>query len=273
MVGCRGRSFSRGLAFICSGLVIIVLSHVGSLEAGTVVNLAWDTNTESDLAGYKVKYGTAPGTYSTVLPLPKSTTTYQVQSLTPGTTYYFVVTAYDNAGNESLPSNEVSAQPATTGPQPTVTSALEVLSGSIYIPQSGSQTINVSGTNFQTGAVVSLTSDIAVGPTSLAASTSLTAPITVSPSASLGGRALTVTNPDGGSGSKVDALVVVKTADTNRDCKVDLLDLNVLARAWNTSTADSAYNAAADLDGNGQIDGNDLTILIKYLGKPLAVCP
>jgi fibronectin type 3 domain-containing protein len=37
-----------------------------------------------------------------------NTTSYTVANLGTGNTYYFVVTSYDAAGNESAPSNEVS---------------------------------------------------------------------------------------------------------------------------------------------------------------------
>jgi len=62
-----------------------------------------DTNTDgtqlTTLAGYKVYYGTASGVYSSVdVGLAKS---YTVTGLTTGQTYYFTVTAYDTAGDES----------------------------------------------------------------------------------------------------------------------------------------------------------------------------
>jgi len=115
--------------------------------------------------------------------------------------------------------------------------------------------------------------EISVGPTSLVDSGHLTAPINVGASASLGPRTLTVTNPDTGAASKPNALTVVKTADINRDCKIDLFDLNIVARAWNTLSSESAYVPGADLDGDGEVSGLDLDILVSYFGQPLAVCP
>ncbi|MBI3606761.1 MAG: fibronectin type III domain-containing protein [Nitrospirae bacterium] len=76
--------------------------------------LAWDPNTEPDLAGYKVHYGTAPGTYSVVSDVG-DVTTLTVTGLGPGT-YYLAVTAYDTSGNESAASNEVSKSFADTTP-------------------------------------------------------------------------------------------------------------------------------------------------------------
>jgi hypothetical protein len=83
--------------------------------------LSWDapaTNSNgtqlTDLAGYNVYYGTASGNYSQSIDAG-NTTTYTVANLAGGLTYYFAVTAYDNSGNESEFSNEVSN---TTQPVP-----------------------------------------------------------------------------------------------------------------------------------------------------------
>jgi hypothetical protein len=71
--------------------------------------LTWDPNTESDLAGYKVYRATASGAYGApIATLTGNVTNYGDMGLQVGTTYFFVVTAYDTAGNESTVSNEVS---------------------------------------------------------------------------------------------------------------------------------------------------------------------
>jgi hypothetical protein len=81
---------------------------LGSTVAGTA-GLAWNANIDIDLTGYKVYRGTASGTYGAPLTtLPKTTTSYTATGLQTGTTYFFVITAYDSAGNESIFSNEVS---------------------------------------------------------------------------------------------------------------------------------------------------------------------
>jgi hypothetical protein len=75
--------------------------------ADVKVTLAWDPNTETDLAGYKVYVGTASRTYTTTLDVG-NVTTCTVNGLVPGQVYYFAVTAYDTSRNESTFSNEVS---------------------------------------------------------------------------------------------------------------------------------------------------------------------
>ncbi|MFZ5863437.1 MAG: fibronectin type III domain-containing protein [Nitrospirota bacterium] len=81
--------------------------------------LSWNPNTESDLAGYTVHYGTSSGVYSSVIPVGM-VTTYTVTGLGPGT-YYFAVTAQDLVGNSSTPSNEGTKIVTDTTP-PTISS-------------------------------------------------------------------------------------------------------------------------------------------------------
>jgi fibronectin type 3 domain-containing protein len=64
-----------------------------------------DSSALTDLAGYKVYYGTASRSYSQSIDVGK-VTTYELTNLSNGFTYYFVVTAYNQAGVESEPSNE-----------------------------------------------------------------------------------------------------------------------------------------------------------------------
>lgn len=72
--------------------------------------LAWIPNTESDLAGYRIYVGTSSGTYD----FPGSpfrvdkVSSYTVKNLQQKTTYFFAISAYDIAGNESPLSNEAS---------------------------------------------------------------------------------------------------------------------------------------------------------------------
>ena len=83
-------------------------SSNNSSGGGTgTISLAWDANTSSDIAGYKVYYGTSSGNYPAVINVG-NTTTYTVSNLHGGLTYYLAVTDYDTSGNESGYSNEIS---------------------------------------------------------------------------------------------------------------------------------------------------------------------
>lgn len=85
-----------------------------SIAFAYYVNLSWNAPTTNadgtpltDLAGYKIYYGTSSGNYSQKINVG-NVTTYKVTNLTSDNTYYFAVTAYDKSGNASKFSNEVS---------------------------------------------------------------------------------------------------------------------------------------------------------------------
>lgn len=97
----------------------LVLITVSVCQAESV-SLSWDAPTTNadgtpltDLAGYRVYYGTATGVYGTVIDVG-NISCYVVSGLTVGLTYYFAATAYDTGANESDFSNEVS-KAITTG--------------------------------------------------------------------------------------------------------------------------------------------------------------
>jgi hypothetical protein len=91
-------------------LLLITFVILGSFPlAAADVSLEWDPNGESDLAGYKVYFGTASGVYGAPITVAGTSPnpTYTVTGLLPGNTYYFAVTAYNTSGLESGYSNEV----------------------------------------------------------------------------------------------------------------------------------------------------------------------
>jgi hypothetical protein len=85
----------------------------GERSTSYSTTLTWDpptTNADgtplTDLAGYRIYYGTLTRNYIKVINIG-NVTTYTIKNLNPDT-YYFAVTAYDNSGNESGYSNELS---------------------------------------------------------------------------------------------------------------------------------------------------------------------
>ena len=95
----------RKLRSLLAVLCLLAVSSVGT-RAQNSVNLAWDPNSESDLAGYIVRYGVASGHYTNSTTVGK-TTTAVISGLVSGVTYYFVVVAYNTSNLQSDPSNEV----------------------------------------------------------------------------------------------------------------------------------------------------------------------
>jgi hypothetical protein len=63
-------------------IALIFLSMVFSASAAEVT-IAWDANLESDIAGYKLYYGTSSGNYTIILDAG-NTTNYTITSLEEG---------------------------------------------------------------------------------------------------------------------------------------------------------------------------------------------
>jgi hypothetical protein len=254
---------------------------IAGLSAGpdpaqaATLTISWASNTEADLAGYRLRLGTVPGQYTQTIEVG-SATSLQIDNLQIDTTYYLAVYAYDQAGNESAPSPEVSARVATSPDlMPAIDSLVDVDTDSIYLLLGRVHTVIVRGRNIQAGATISLgpgtfASRLAANPDGDLSSVVL---IPISASAKPGPRTLTLVNPDGSTTSVSDAMTLVKTPDTNADCSVDVLDLNAIARSWNASSDEPAYAASSDLDGDSYVGPEDLTIFVKFLGHTLPGCP
>jgi len=89
-------------------LMVLCLLMAAVAQAGNTT-LTWQKDTDPTATGYKIYQGTVSGKYGAPIDVG-NVTTYSLD-LVPGsvdTTYYFAVTAYDAASNESGKSNEVS---------------------------------------------------------------------------------------------------------------------------------------------------------------------
>ena len=84
----RTSTLSRA-RILCVFVVAGLLGTASALQAATV---QWNPNPESDIAGYKLSYGTQTGVYTTSVDTG-NVTTWNL-TLTPGTRYFVVVQAY-----------------------------------------------------------------------------------------------------------------------------------------------------------------------------------
>ncbi len=136
--------------FSCFILLVAIITVIPCAPVFSAnVSVAWNKNTESDLAGYKIYKRTLPSQdfgqpVFSGLPNNPSSPSITVSGLSGGTTYGFISTAFDTAGNESAPSTEKQISvPTGTSPPPTSTlniSNLTVASGQAYVlPTSGLQ--------------------------------------------------------------------------------------------------------------------------------------
>lgn len=114
MAGCSENSSSVTPAAPCETPTIESSNSILGLvapptdsadESGSSITLKWDPS--SMVTGYHLYIGLRSNSYLQVADVG-SLTTSMVSNLTGNTTYYFVVTAYNSAG-ESCASNEVSA--------------------------------------------------------------------------------------------------------------------------------------------------------------------
>lgn len=102
-------------------IVFFVLRNVALRQPDGTATLTWNANTEKDLSGYKIYYGTAPrksdcpadaGYAETAAAGNK--TSHTIEKLVPGSTYYFSVTSSNTSGKESCFSPEMKKTIALT---------------------------------------------------------------------------------------------------------------------------------------------------------------
>ncbi len=86
--------------------IVLLFATIG--YASTNVTLAWDASTDTNVAGYKVYYGTVSGIYTSTVTVPGRTNTSVVRTnMVPWRYYYFAASDYASNGIESLPSPEI----------------------------------------------------------------------------------------------------------------------------------------------------------------------
>ena len=91
---------------IIAGIGFAVLGFSSFVLAGDVT-VAWDANTEENLAGYKLYYGTSSRDYPQNVDVGNNTQ-HTLTDITNGVLYYYAATAYDADANESELSEEIS---------------------------------------------------------------------------------------------------------------------------------------------------------------------
>ncbi|MCE5274655.1 MAG: fibronectin type III domain-containing protein, partial [Deltaproteobacteria bacterium] len=89
-------------------VLIIIVVQFAQIASAAAVRISWLSNSESDLAGYRVYYGSTSRNYQWYIDAGRTTST-QINNLVNGVTYYFALTAYDTSGNESAFSQEIPA--------------------------------------------------------------------------------------------------------------------------------------------------------------------
>jgi hypothetical protein len=130
----------RTVGFIVVAMISVVVCS--ETRAAQSVSLGWDPSPDPTVVGYAVHYGTHSGIYTSRVDAGTNTTIVIPRLLT-GLPHYFVATAYDGMGNESIPSGEVMlTAPLTSAVHPPTLDKL----GSLKIDENaGPQTVKLSG--------------------------------------------------------------------------------------------------------------------------------
>jgi len=76
------------------------------------IQLQWNANTEAFLGGYKIYYGTSPGTYGNPVILGAATS-HEILGLVSGTNYYAAISSMNTVGLESAKSSEIVLRPGS----------------------------------------------------------------------------------------------------------------------------------------------------------------
>jgi len=93
--------------------------NVATVGRNRVVQLHWSKSSDPDLAGYRVYRSTTPlSGFAEIAKTEFTEVTDKDPSLKNGTAYYYQVTAFDLAGNESARGGAVAGMPVAPGPTP-----------------------------------------------------------------------------------------------------------------------------------------------------------
>ena len=101
------------------------------------VTLQWNANSEEDLAGYKIYRSLTEGGTYTLIHTAGKVTSWTDTGLTNGTTYYYKISAYNNASMESDKSLPAWATPFNP--------AADVLGGVNFLPQTPNNIHTIGG--------------------------------------------------------------------------------------------------------------------------------
>jgi hypothetical protein len=123
--------------------IAVLFCSVIATQAQSRVTLAWDRNSETNIAGYKLYRGTVPSVYTDVVNVG-NVTTASVSNLAGGVTYRFAVTAYNTAGVESDYSSEITFT-TTNIVTPNLPPTLAGLGSLTINEDAGTQTVLLTG--------------------------------------------------------------------------------------------------------------------------------
>jgi hypothetical protein len=102
--------------FLIYTLFLVILVLVCSPIYAATVEVSWNANPETDIAGYVVGYGTTDGSYDKTVQVGNVTTTDITISPPTKTRYYFAVKAFNTSGLYSVWSDSFALDVPTSTP-------------------------------------------------------------------------------------------------------------------------------------------------------------
>jgi hypothetical protein len=249
--------------------IALCLTFAGSVEAGRI-GLSWQGS--SSASGYRVYFGPSEGDYFSQ-PLydgPSTAVELSDSSLVGCTTWHFVVTAYNTAGESGFSPSVAS----WTRPEVADTTPADAIQGEQIV-------MTIEGDGFSPDAVFSIDNPEVRFENATIDCDAIQLVATVEPTgegvqpAEIGGFTITVTNPDGLTDSLSDAFEVginpgrfdVNQTSSSTDGRVDGLDTIWMATLFGSQFGDSEYDPDFDFDGDGWVDGTDLAHLGSNFGR------
>jgi hypothetical protein len=186
-------------------LLALVFMQLRAFATTTSVTLAWNSSTDSTIAGYNIYYGGASYTYTNEISVGKATSV-TISGLVQGTTYYFAATTYSASGLESAFSSELAYLVPVGTPIANQPPTLNAINDLTINENTGLQTVSFSDitsgatTENQTLTVTAASSNTGLipNPTVNYTSPNTTGTLTITPVHNANGTAvITVTVNDG----------------------------------------------------------------------------
>ena len=140
-----------------------------ALATAASVTLAWNSSTDSTIAGYNIYYGGASHIYTNKISVGKATSV-TISGLVQGTTYYFAATTYSASGVESEFSSELAYLVPANVPIANQPPTLNAINDLTITENTGLQTVSLSDitsgatTENQTLTVTAVSSDTSLIP-------------------------------------------------------------------------------------------------------------
>lgn len=156
----------------------------GLTASGAGISLNWNDNTEANLAGYNVyRSTTSGGTYTKLNAALLASSDYLDGATSIGVTYFYKVTAIDNAGNESAQTAFVSATRTSDATPPGAPSGLVATGATngVSLDWANNPEGDVAGYNIyrSSSAAGPFTTKLNVNPVGMSAYVDTTAPVGV----------------------------------------------------------------------------------------------